>query len=163
MNEYDDKQKCPFNTSAFQIVLRLVLMAVGTVGLIFFNVWVAIAYLIYYVAFFFLLMPLKHCQYCYYKEKEITIDGKEGLLPLDKWKESYLKKHVACGKKWEFNFFILWLLPIVLISISLFLSFSIFALIFLIGFIVVLATMLSHMKLKVCPTCAIVAECHAAF
>jgi membrane protein YdbS with pleckstrin-like domain len=125
-------------------------------------------YLIYFVVFFFWAMPVKHCQYCYYKVKETTIDKENGkpivkLLPKDKWKESYLNKHVACGKKWGFNFFILWFLPIVLISISLFLSFSIFALISLIGFIVVLAVMLIHMKWKVCPTCAIVDECHAAF
>ena len=154
------KQKCPFNNSVLQVVLRLALMVIGTVGLYFLNVWVAVVYLIYYVAFFFLAMPLKHCQYCYYKVKETTID-KNGktivkLLPKDEWKESYLKKHVDCGKKWGFNFFILWFLPIFLIGISFFLSFSIFALISLIGFIVVLAVMLIHMKWKVCPTCAIV-------
>jgi len=157
------KQKCPFNTSVLQIVLRLVLMVLGTVGLYFLNLWVAVVFLIYYVAFFFFLMPVKHCQYCYYKVKETTKDGKKCLLPKDQWKESYLQKHVDCGKKWGFNFFILWFLPIVLISISLFLSFSIFALISLIGFIVVLAISLIHMRWKVCPTCAIMEECHAAF
>jgi len=107
-------------------------------------------------------------QYCYYKVKETTIDEKSGkpivkLLPKDKWKECCLEKHVDYAKKWGFNFFILWFLPIVLIIISFFLNFSIFALISLIGFIVVLAVMLIHMKWKVCPTCAIVDECHAAF
>ena len=56
------KQKCPFNKSVLQLVLRFVLMVLGTVGLIFLNIWVAVAYLIYYVVFFFLAMPLKHCQ-----------------------------------------------------------------------------------------------------
>jgi hypothetical protein len=143
-------------------------MVLGTVGLSFLNLWVAVVYLIYYVGFFFWAMPVKHCQYCYYSVKETTIDRKNGkpiekLLPLDTWKESYLQKHVACGKKWEVNFMILWFLPIVLIGISLFLSFSIFALISLIGFIVVLAGMLIHMRWKVCPTCAFMEECHAAF
>ena len=158
--------KCPYNKSVFQWVLRLGLMALGTGGLLFLNLWVAVAYLIYYLVFFFLAMPLKHCQYCYYKIKETTLDsGKTNvkLLPIDEWKESYLEKHVDCGKKWGFNFFILWFLPIILINISLFLSFSIFALISLIGFIVVVAVTLIHMKWKVCPTCAIVDECHSSF
>ena len=160
--------KCPYNNSVIQWVLRLGLMALGTVGLTFLNLWVAVAYLTYFVVFFFLAMPLKHCQYCYFTVKEPTIDGnKENtivkLLPIDKWKESYLKKHVACGKKWSFNFIILWVLPIVLIIISFFFNFSIFALISLIGFICVLALMLIHMKWKVCPTCAIMEECHSSF
>lgn len=70
------KQKCPFNNSVFQVVLRLSTMVLGTVGLYFLNIWVAVVYLIYYVVFFFLAMPLKHCQYCYYKVKETTIDEK---------------------------------------------------------------------------------------
>lgn len=160
--------KCPFNRSILQVVFRLGLMALGTFGLTYFNLWVALVYLIYYIVFFFLLMPLMHCQYCYFCVKETTKDIETGrtiknLLSVDKWKESYLKKHVDCGKKWSFNFIILWFLPIVLIVISFFLNFSIYALMSLIGFIVVLAGMLVHMKRKICPTCAIVEECHAAF
>ena len=117
-----NEQKCPYNKPVIQWVFRFALMALGIVGLLFLNVWVAVVYLIYYVVFFFLAMPLKHCQYCYYKIKETTIDRKNGktivkLLPIDKWKESYLKKHVNYGKKWGFNFFILWFLPIFLIVI----------------------------------------------
>jgi hypothetical protein len=85
------------------------------------------------------------------------------LLPLDRWKESCLNKHVDCGKRWGFNFYILWFLPIVLMIISFFLNFSIYALMSLIGFIIVLTVMLIHMRWTVCPTCAIVKECHAAF
>ena len=158
--------KCPFNRSPLQVVLRLVMMVFGTMGLYFLNIWVAVVYLIYYLVFFFLLMPIKHCQYCYFCVKETTIEnGKtiKKLLPVDKWKESYLKKHVACGKKWSFNFIILWFLPIVLIIISFFFNFSIFALISLIGLIVVLAVTLTHMRWKVCPTCAIMEECHSSF
>ena len=39
-------------------------------------------------------------------------------VPLEKWKETYLPKHIVCAKKWGINFFILWLIPIVLIIIS---------------------------------------------
>jgi len=159
--------KCPFNKSVLQLI-KLALIALGTVGLYFLNLWVAVVYLIYSVVFYFLAMPLWHCQYCYYQVKVTATDRKTGktrveLLPVDKWKESYLKKHVKCGKKWGFNFFIIWLGPIVLIGISFFLSFSLFALMSLIGFVVVLVVMLIYMKRKVCPTCAIVDECHASF
>jgi hypothetical protein len=146
--------KCPFYNSVLLLVLLLGLIALGTVGLSFLNFWVAIVYVIYAVLFYFLVMPLKHCQYCYYKVKEAA---------KGKWKESYLKKHVDCGKKWAVNFFILWFGPIVLIGISFFLSFSIYALISLIGFIIMLAIMVIYLRRKICPTCAIVDECHAAF
>jgi hypothetical protein len=81
-------------------------MALGTVGIIFFNVWVAVVYLIYAMLFNFLLFPTKHCQYCYYAVKETTTDNTTGktikkLLPKDQWKESRLENHVECGKKWS--------------------------------------------------------------
>ena len=86
------------------------------------------------------------------------------LLPLDVWKESYLKKHVNCGKKFFPPIGLLqWFLPLVLIGISFFFNFSIIALLSLIGFIVLLAGMLLYVRWKVCPKCAIVDECHAAF
>ena len=162
------KLKCPYTKPVVQWVLRFAMLALGTIGIIFLNLWVAVVYLIYFVGFYFFAMPLKHCQYCYYRVKETTIDDKTGknvenLLPLEKWKELYLKKHVACGKKWSFNFFITFFSPIVLIVISFFLNFSIFALISLIGFIAALSLMLIHMKRRVCPTCVIVEECHSAF
>ena len=160
--------KCPYNNSVIVLVFRVSLIAFGTVGLIFFNVWVAGVYLIYYVWFNLLVWPIKHCQYCYYKVKESTVDGKTGkntlaLLPVDEWKETYLEKHVACAKKWFFHSYILWLGPIVFIPISFFLDFSVFALISLIGFIVVLAGTLLYVRFRVCPTCAFMEECHAAF
>jgi len=122
-------------------------MALGTVGLYFLHVWVAVGYLIYSFGFYLWLTPVKHCKYCYYQVKETSIDSKTRkpigkLLSLDEWKESYFPKHVACGKKWGVTFFILWVLPMVLIGISFFWSFSIYALIALLGYIGVLAIML---------------------
>lgn len=160
--------RCPYNNSVFLLVLRLGLIALGTVGIWFLHAWIAVVYLLYSVVFFFLAMPVKHCQYCYYKIREPGGEREKGktrmkLLPLDEWKESYLQKHVECGKKWGFNFTILWLGPIVLIGISLFLNFSIFALISLIGFIGSLAVMVIYIKSRVCPTCAFMDECHASF
>jgi len=160
--------KCPYNNSIINTVSRLGLMALGTVGLIFFNVWVAVAYLIYSVLFNFLLFPTMHCQYCYYAVKEATTDSQTGktikkLLPKEQWVETCLKKHVECGKKWSINFYISWFVPIVLIIVSFFFSFSVFALLSLIGFIAVLALMLYYTRMKICPRCEIMEECHAAF
>lgn len=156
--------KCPFYCSALHMVLLICLIALGTVGIYFLNVWIAIAFLMYSVLWYFLIMPIVHCRYCYYEVVETTKDKAiEKLIPLDKWRESYFPKHVACGKKLGFNFFVEFFLPIILIGISFFFRFSIIALISLTGFIVVLAVMLIHMRWSVCPDCAIMEECHAAF
>jgi membrane protein YdbS with pleckstrin-like domain len=162
-------QKCPYNKSMLLWVFRSCIMVLGTVGLIFFNMWVAVAYLIYSVVFTFWATPVKHCKYCYYNVRETVIDKKTGktiavLLPKEKWVESYLKKHIVCAKKWyPPQNILLWLIPIVLIIISFFLNFSIIALSSLIGFIVLLAIMLQYTRWKICPTCVIVKECHSSF
>ena len=156
--------KCPYYTSIIVFILTTVLITLGAIGLYFLNVWVAIGYVTYSISYIFLAMPIKHCQYCYYKVQDPTLDNKTGkLLPLDKYHESYFPKHVICAKKWANNLFIIWFLPIVLIVISFFLSFEILALIALLGFIVVLAVQLIYTRQKVCTTCAIQEECHAAF
>lgn len=159
--------RCPYY-NLLNIMFMILLIAFGTIGVYFLNLWVAVVYLIYAISWYFLIMPVVHCKYCYYKTKETTVDsttGKtiENLLPKDQWVESCLQKHVECGKKWSFNFFIAWFLPIILIVISFFLNFSIYALLSLIGFIIVLAVMLVYVRYKVCPTCAIMEECHVAF
>ena len=56
------EQSCPLNKSFLQLVFKLGMMALTTVGLIFFNLWVSMVYLIYSVAFFFLIMPLTICK-----------------------------------------------------------------------------------------------------
>ena len=159
--------RCPYY-NLLNILFIIGLIAFGTIGLYFLNLWVAIVYFIYAISWYFLVMPVVHCRYCYYKTKETTVDsttGKtiENLLPKERWVETCLQKHVECGKKWGFNFFIAWFLPIILIVTSFFLNFSIYALVSLIGFILVLAVMLAYVRYKVCPTCAIMEECHAAF
>ena len=158
-------QECPYYTLP-HMVFKFGQMAFGTLGLIFLNLWVAVGYLIYSIVFNFLVMPLILCKYCYYKLKETTIDNRKitgKRLPLDQWKESYLKKFVGCGKKGSFNFYIIWFFPVVGIVISFFLSFSIVALLSLIGIIVVLAVMIIYTQRKTCPTCAIRDECYSSF
>jgi membrane protein YdbS with pleckstrin-like domain len=161
--------KCPYNDSVVVLVSRLGVLALGSIGISFLNVWVAVVYLVYSVVFNLLVWPIIHCQYCYYKVKETTVDKEDGktvqnLLPLDEWKETFLPKHVECGKRWGSpNLMILWLGPIILMILSLIISFSIFALLSLLGFIGVLAINLIYIRQKVCPTCAFMEECHAAF
>lgn len=161
--------KCPYNDSVVVLVSRLGVLALGSIGISFLNVWVAVVYLVYSVVFNLLVWPIIHCQYCYYKVKETTVDKEDGktvqnLLPLDEWKETFFPKHVEYGKRWGSpNLMILWLGPIILMILSLIISFSIFALLSLLGFIGVLAINLIYIRQKVCPTCAFMEECHAAF
>ncbi len=145
--------KCPYNRTEL-VVMRLTLVALSIVGLYYLNLWVAVVFLIYSIGFYFFAYPLRHCRYCFYQLKNIT---------KDEWKEAYLQKHVDCGKKWGFNFSVLWFTPIILIGISLFLSFSTVALLSLIGFIAVLAVMGFHFRRNVCTTCAIQEECWSSF
>jgi hypothetical protein len=160
-------QKCPYHKSILVWVFRWGMMVLGTVGLIFLNPWVALLYFLYTFVFTFWAWPIKHCKNCYYSV--VRMEEKNGkpvkmLLPLNEWKESHLKKHVDCGKKlFPPLGFLLWILPIVLMGISLLWNFSVISLFSLIGFMVLLAVMLLYVRWKVCPTCVIVDECHAAF
>ena len=159
--------KCPFYKSVQAVLIILALIALGTVGIYFLNLWAAVTYLIYSIMFYFLVMPLTMCKYCYFKVKESTTDRDTGetivkLLPLEKWRESYLKKHVG-QKYWTAFMAIVWFAPIVLIVISFFLNFSIFALVSLVAFSVVLVGNYFYMLKKKCPKCAIREECHSSF
>jgi hypothetical protein len=166
-SKFGPLQKCPYQKSILVWIFRLGQMALGTLGLIYLNVWIAVSYLLFSIVFTFWAWPVKHCKYCYYNVT--TTDQKNGktvikLLPVEEWKELYLKKHVNRGKKlFPPLGLMLWLLPIVLIGVSFFVNFSIIALLSLIGFIVMLAVMLLYVRWKVCPTCAFMEECHEAF
>ena len=159
--------KCPFYKSVQAILIILLLISLGTAGIYFFNFWVAVGYLVYSFLFYFIVMPLTLCKYCYFKTKETKTNRDTGqtvvkLLPLDKWKESYLQKHVG-QKRWVSLMIVVWFAPIVLIVASFFLSFSMFALASLIGFVVTLVGNYLFMVWKKCPKCAIQKECHASF
>ena len=159
--------RCPYY-NPLNILFIILLIAFGTIGLYFLNLWAAIVYLIYAISWYFLVMPGVHCQHCYYKTKVTTVDSttgkpRENLMPKEQWVESWLQKHVECGKKWGVGFYISWFIPIILMIMSFFLSFSIFALISLIGFVGMLAGTLGYVRYIVCPKCPIKDECHAAF
>jgi hypothetical protein len=158
--------KCPFYKPV-PVLIILVLIALGTLGIYFLNRWVAVAYLVFSILYYFVAMPFTMCKYCYYRVTETTSDENKGkiverLVPLVTWREVYLRKHVG-QKNWTLFMTTVWFLPIVLIVISFFLNFSPFALISLVGFIAVLAGNWSYMLRKKCPTCAIREECHSSF
>jgi hypothetical protein len=160
--------RCPFYKSVTAVMIILILIALGTWGIYYLNLWVAVVYLIFSLVWYFLVMPFTLCKYCYYKAKETTKDLKTGkiiekLMPLDKWREiNGIDKHVG-QKNWTYCMSVVWLLPFVLIVISFFKNFSIFALIALIGFTIVLVGNYYYMMRVKCPSCAIQKECHAAF
>jgi hypothetical protein len=155
--------KCPFYKPVPVLVI-LVLISLGTAGTYFLNPWAAVGYLIFSIVFYFLVMPFTMCRYCYFRVKETTDTGEtvERLLSVDEWSKSHLQLHVG-QKGWAFVMAIVWLSPILLIGASLFLSFSVFALFALIGFVVVLVGNYFYMVRVKCPTCPIQEECHSSF
>ena len=158
--------KCPFY-KPFPVMIILVMITLGTWGIYYLNSWAAVAYFAYSILFYFLAMPFTMCKYCYFKVKDTTIDNEKGkaiekLLSVDNWRESYLHKHVG-QKSWTIGMMIVWFLPVVLIVISFFVNFSIFALVSLVGFIGVVVGNFFYMLRKKCPTCAIQEECHSSF
>jgi membrane protein YdbS with pleckstrin-like domain len=160
--------RCPFYNSATAVLIILALITLGTIGIYLLNFWAAVAFLAYSILWYFVVMPYTLCKYCYYKVKETTVDKETGkaterLMPIEKWRETNgIDKHVG-QKNWTYCMSIVWLLPIVLIVISFFSNFSIYALATLVGFLGVLVGNYYYMLRKKCPSCAIRDECHAAF
>jgi len=158
--------KCPFYKPV-PVLIILVLIALGTWGIYYLNLWGAVAYLIYSFLFYFLVMPFTMCKFCYFKVKETTIDKEtektiEKLLSVDSWSESHLHKHVG-QKHWAWPMAIIWISPIILIVFSFFRDFSIFALISLIAFTIVVVGNYFYMLKVKCPTCPIREQCHSSF
>ncbi|MHA1958730.1 MAG: hypothetical protein ACW99U_00710 [Candidatus Thorarchaeota archaeon] len=159
--------KCPFYKSATALSIVLLLIALGTFGIYFFDLWAAVGYSVFSILFYFLVMPMTMCRYCYFKVTETTTNEERGgttekLLSVDEWSKSHLHMHVG-QKGWAFVMAIIWFLPIILIGASLFLNFSAFALLALVGFVVVLAGNYYYMVRVKCPTCPIQEECHSSF
>jgi hypothetical protein len=158
--------KCPFYKPVTLLII-LVLIGFGTWGISYLNLWVGFAYSIYSLLFYFLIMPLTMCKYCYFKVKETETDEEKGktvekLLTVEKWGKSHLHMHVG-QKNWALLMFIIWFLPIVLIIISFFIDFSIFAVIALIGFIAMVGGNGIYMLRVKCASCPIREECHSSF
>ena len=160
--------KCPFYKTV-PLLIILVLIALGTWGSYYLNLWAAVGYLIFSLLFYFLVMPLTICKYCYFKVTETITDEEKGkitkkLLTIDPWSKSHLHKHVD-QKGWVWPMFIIWFVPVVLIIISFFrnTTFWIYELIALIGFIAVVVGNVFYMLKVKCPSCPIREECHSSF
>lgn len=158
---------CPFYKPVNQLFV-IAALAFGTWGAYYLNLWAAIGFGIYAILYFYFIMPIWHCQFCYYKVYESEIDANKRkpskkLLSVEKWTESYLAKHVKCGKNWGINFTIILFTPIILIIISFFLSFNYLAIIALVGFIASIALLVLYMKKKTCEKCPIKEDCHSSF
>lgn len=142
-------KKCPATTSRSRFLLNVVMVALGAVGLYYLSMWVSLAYIAGFVLFFFVVMPLKACQYCYFRTDE----------PLEEWKEKYLQPHSESMKKWGSAIFLIWGVPIAGIVISFFFNFSVVALVCLIGFVALLSVSSMHLNRSICAQCAILDVC----
>ena len=159
--------KCPFFGSITALLIIVMLITLGTIGMSYLNYWAAVGYLSYSLLFYFFAMPQTMCKYCYFKIKESTTNEEKGepienLLPVDQWSKSFLHMHVG-QKGWSYAMAIVWLAPIFLIGASLFLNFSLSALLALFGFLVVLVSNFFFMVRIKCPTCSIQKQCYSSF
>jgi len=144
-----NEKKCPVTASKSRFGLNLPMVALGAVGLSFLSIWVSAAYIVLFFVFFFVIMPFKACQYCYFR-----VDS-----PLEEWKEEYLQSHAESMKRWGSGIFLIWIIPIIGIIISFFLNFSIVAAACLVGFIAILSVSSAHLNRTICAHCAILEVC----
>lgn len=144
------KYECPATASKSRFGLNLVMIVLGAVGLYFLSIWIAALYVVFFLVYFFVIMPVKACRYCYYRSGDIT---------LEEWKEKYLDLHANCMKMWGVGIFVIWGAPIVGILISFYTNFSIVALLCLIGFVILLFVSNRHLRESICSQCAMLEVC----
>jgi hypothetical protein len=159
--------KCPFYGKPLSVLIILVLIALGTWGIYYLNLWAAVGYLVFSLLFYFLVMPFTMCKHCYFKVIETSIDEGTGkttrkLMDADVWGKTLLHMH-AGQKHWTWLMTAVWFLPIILIIVSFFMNFSYVALIALISFVAVVGGNFIYVLRVKCPTCAIREYCHSAF
>jgi len=158
--------KCHFFGSATALSIIIALIALGTFGISYLNFWAAVGYLSYSVVFYFLVMPLTLCKYCYFKVTESITNDEKGetfvkLLPIDQWSKSCIHMH-AGQRGWSYAMAIVWLAPIFLIGVSFFLNFSLLALAALFGFVAVLVGNYRFM-VRICTSkCPIKGKCNSS-
>ncbi len=161
--------RCPFYKPT-PVLIILVIIALGTWGIYYFNPWVALGYAIFSLLFYFLLMPFTLCKHCYFKVIKTSTDEETGittkkLMSVDKWGKTLLHKHVG-QKNWVWPMFIVWIAPVVLTIIGMVSNYSTYGLIPLIPLLTFIATVVGNVfyMLKVkCPSCPIREECHSSF
>jgi hypothetical protein len=143
------EKECPLKSSMPHFLLMVLMAILGITGLYYLSPWVSLAYIVYFVVFIFVIMPVKMCQNCYYRTKGT----------IDEWKEKYSADHVQCTKTWGLGMFIVWLVPIAGIIISFFKNFSYIAVICLVGFVVALIASNKHLEKAICTTCELYEAC----
>lgn len=144
-----NKKECPATGSTSHFLLNLAMIALGAAGLYFLSAWVAVAYVAFFFVYFFVIMPVKACQYCYYRT-DVT---------LEEWKDKYVDLHATSMKMWGSGIFIIWSVPVIGILISFLLNFSPVAVLCLAGFIVLLIVSNKHLRQQICSQCAILEVC----
>ena len=158
--------RCPFYKPV-PILIVLVLIALGTWGSYYLNLWAAVAYLVYSLLFYFVLMPFTMCKHCYFRIIESSTDEETGkttkkLMDVDVWGKTLLHKH-AGQKNWSWAMFLVWFVPVVLTIISFFTNYDYLAIIALVGFILTVVGNFFYMLKIKCPNCPIREYCHSAF
>jgi hypothetical protein len=158
--------RCPFY-KLIPVLIILVIIALGTWGSYYLHLWAAVAYLVYSLLFYFVLMPLTMCKHCYFKIISASTDEETGkitmeLMPVKEWGKTLLHKHVG-QKNWVWFMFLVWFLPVILIIVALVRSFNYLPLIALIAFIAAVVGNYFYMIKVKCPTCPIQEECHSSF
>ena len=158
--------RCPFY-KLVPVSIIFALIALGTWGTYYLNLWAAVGYLVFSLLFYFLIMPFTICKYCYFKTKDTTLDKAqrettEKLPSIEKWSKTLLHKHVG-QKNWVWPMFLIWISPVILIVVSFFRNFNYLAIIALVGFILVVVGNFFYMLKVKCPTCPIQEECHSSF
>ncbi|MHA1514419.1 MAG: hypothetical protein ACTSPF_02680, partial [Candidatus Heimdallarchaeaceae archaeon] len=81
--------RCPFYKPT-SLMIILVLIALGTWGSYYLNIWAAVSYLVYSLLFYFVLMPFTMCKHCYFRIIESSTDEETGkttkkLMDVDVW------------------------------------------------------------------------------
>ncbi|MHA1219122.1 MAG: hypothetical protein ACTSO5_10680 [Candidatus Heimdallarchaeaceae archaeon] len=100
--------RCPFYKPT-SLMIILVLIALGTWGSYYLNIWAAVSYLVYSLLFYFVLMPFTMCKHCYFRIIESSTDEETGkttkkLMDVDVWGKTLLHKH-AGQKNWSWAMF----------------------------------------------------------
>lgn len=121
----------------------------GSLGLSYLSIWASVAFIVLFLAYFFVIMPSTLCKYCYFRTD----------CDLKEWEEQYLAVHTEAMKKWGMGIFVVWLVPVIGIVVSFFVNFSVVAVICLVGFVASLLWLPRQLSQDICSHCALVDMC----
>ncbi|MHA1911152.1 MAG: hypothetical protein ACTSYA_05590 [Candidatus Kariarchaeaceae archaeon] len=142
--------KCPLHNDPLQRGLNLLMVGFGALGLIYLNLWLSISYFIIFIIYYSIIIPVKGCQYCFFHIKGLT---------LDQWKKEYGSLNEANWKKYEIGLSVMWIVPMIGISISLFIEFELVSFVCLVLFTLLLVALQINLKKNICPNCEVMPMC----